>query len=75
MWTIKYKDGYIHGYHDREVCRVSFVDGTVKHYRSLHAAKLAITRRRVPPCAASMGCLCAAHARGADSTAPCDARE
>lgn len=29
----------------------------------------------IPPCAASMGCLCAGHARGNSATAPCDTRE
>lgn len=29
----------------------------------------------VPPCAASMGCLCAGHARGDDANAACDMRE
>lgn len=30
---------------------------------------------RVPACAASMGCLCAGHARGNDADAACDTRE
>ena len=29
----------------------------------------------VSPCAASMGCLCAGHARGNPADAPCDTRE
>lgn len=29
----------------------------------------------IPPCAASMGCLCAGHARGNDANAPCDTSE
>jgi hypothetical protein len=39
-----------------------------------HAADIA-RRRRIPPCAASMGCLCAGHARGADADAACDTTE
>lgn len=31
--------------------------------------------RGTPPCAIAMGCYCAAHARGADAGAPCDATE
>lgn len=30
---------------------------------------------KIPPCAASMGCLCAGHARGASADVPCDTRE
>lgn len=30
---------------------------------------------RIPPCAASMGCLCAGHARGNDADAACDTTE
>lgn len=35
------------------------------------------TRRqsKIPPCAASMGCLCAGHARGNDADAACDTSE
>jgi hypothetical protein len=29
----------------------------------------------IPPCAASMGCLCAAHARGAPASSVCNATE
>jgi|SRR6185312_2557275 len=36
---------------------------------------LAQQPERVPPCAASMGCLCAGHARGNDADAPCDTQE
>lgn len=32
-------------------------------------------RSRIPPCAASMGCLCAGHARGNAHGAPCDTSE
>lgn len=32
-------------------------------------------RANLPPCAASMGCLCAGHARGDDASAPCDTTE
>lgn len=30
---------------------------------------------RVPPCAATMGCLCAGHASSVDADAPCDTTE
>lgn len=33
------------------------------------------TDERLPPCAASMGCLCAGHARGNDADAACDTSE
>jgi hypothetical protein len=33
------------------------------------------SRPPIPPCAATMGCLCAGHARGNDANAPCDTRE
>ena len=32
-------------------------------------------QEKIPPCAASMGCLCAGHARGDDADAACDTRE
>lgn len=32
-------------------------------------------RDKIPPCAASMGCLCAGHARGNAADAPCDTTE
>lgn len=32
-------------------------------------------RLNVPPCLASMGCLCAGHARGNPASAPCDTSE
>ena len=32
-------------------------------------------RAALPPCAASMGCLCAGHARGTASTVACDTSE
>ncbi len=35
----------------------------------------AIPVRRIPPCAAAMGCLCAGHARGNDPDAACDTTE
>ena len=35
-------------------------------------AKRRRLRQAVPPCAASMGCLCAGHAHGNPATAPCD---
>lgn len=34
-----------------------------------------MSRAATPPCAASMGCLCAGHARGNPATAPCDTSE
>lgn len=33
------------------------------------------TNRAIPPCAASMGCLCAGHARGNPASVPCDTSE
>lgn len=52
MWTIEYKGSYIHGYFDDKNVQVSFVYGpTIAHriipcreYKSLHSAKVAITR-------------------------------
>lgn len=35
----------------------------------------AATEHVCPPCAVSMGCLCAGHARGNDATEPCDTSE
>jgi hypothetical protein len=34
-----------------------------------------MTTEQIPPCAASMGCLCAGHARGQPADAPCDTAE
>ncbi len=39
----------------------------------VHLARVRV--RELPPCASYMGCLCAAHARGASADAPCDATE
>ncbi|HVZ20423.1 MAG TPA: hypothetical protein VG871_05140 [Vicinamibacterales bacterium] len=41
--------------------------------RSKYVAR--VPERAIPPCAASMGCLCAGHARGNAASAPCDTRE
>lgn len=43
MWTKLYKGFYIHGYGDRSECSVKG-----RTYRSLHAAKCAITRVLAP---------------------------
>jgi len=47
MWTVNYKGYYIHGYCDRDQCRVMDPVGGVDvgTFKSLHAAKCAITRR------------------------------
>ncbi|GBG14521.1 uncharacterized protein NMK_2120 [Novimethylophilus kurashikiensis] len=46
MWTISYKGLYIHGYCDKDVCRVTAADGMsiARNCKSLHAAKLAATK-------------------------------
>lgn len=51
MWTINYRDLYIHGYCDREQCRVNFKNAHIVgeplgrgEYKSLHAAKMACTK-------------------------------
>ena len=41
MWTIQYKGVYIHGYCGRSKCRIH---NTGIYFKSLHAAKIAITR-------------------------------
>ena len=43
MFTISYKDHYINGYCDKLECRV-ILPNTIKTYKSLHSAKMAITR-------------------------------
>jgi hypothetical protein len=43
MWTIKYKGAYINGYCDMLECNVVSTKGH-KRCRSLHAAKIAITK-------------------------------
>ena len=35
----------------------------------------AVSEEKIPPCAATMGCLCAGHARGNDPDAACDTSE
>lgn len=42
MFTISYKGAFIHGYCDRPACRVS--GDTAGSFKSMHAAKCAITR-------------------------------
>lgn len=44
MWTIKYRNGWIHGYCDRDECRVQFPDYSTRTVKSLRAAKLALAR-------------------------------
>lgn len=44
MFTIIYKGVYIHGYIDRDECRVQLGGMTGNAYKSLLAAKRAITR-------------------------------
>lgn len=46
MWTQSYKGLYIHGYCDKDECRVVTGNGQVvaPSCKSLHAAKLAVTR-------------------------------
>ena len=43
------------------------------------AAKVLLAKmgetKNIPPCAASMGCLCAGHAKGNAATEPCDTSE
>lgn len=43
--------------------------------RELRAEGKGLDGKSIPPCAASMGCLCAGHARGNSANAPCDTRE
>jgi hypothetical protein len=44
MFTIQYKGSFIHGYCDRDACHVS--GAFVGRFKSMHAAKCAITRRQ-----------------------------
>lgn len=48
MWTIEYKGSYIHGYCDKDDCKVQIYigGGVYEEFRckSLHAAKLLITK-------------------------------
>ncbi len=49
MWTIKYKGVYIHGYCDKQECKaLSHVAGVLR-FKSLHAAKIAITKGLIVP--------------------------
>ena len=43
--------------------------------RAQFRARRAAAFNDLPPCAQSMGCLCAAHARGAAATEACNATE
>jgi hypothetical protein len=44
MWTEYYKGCYIHGYTDRDNCRVSFCHGYgTRKFKTLRGAKIAIT--------------------------------
>ena len=43
MWTINYKGFYIHGYVDRAECTVRGL-----RCKSLHAAKILVTRTLIP---------------------------
>jgi len=43
MFSVEYKGYHIHGYDDRPNCMVNF--GVSHHYKSLLAAKLAISKR------------------------------
>lgn len=44
MWTISYKGFYIHGYCDRDECKVQLVSQMLRTVKSLHAAKCLITK-------------------------------
>lgn len=46
MWSMKYKGHYVQGYCDREECRALIRD-TWRNFRSLQAAKVAITKLEV----------------------------
>lgn len=48
MWTIIYKQYFIHGYCDKPQCRVQAPGMTTIEFKSLHAAKIAITKRSSP---------------------------
>lgn len=43
MWTITYRTFYIHGYCDKDEVSVDFKGGIILKYKSLLAAKRAIT--------------------------------
>lgn len=44
MWTLRYKNTYVHGYCDRDTCRIP---GVAREFRSLLAAKQYITRNDI----------------------------
>lgn len=44
MFTIAYKGGWIHGYIDKDECRVQPANGRAITVKSLHAAKYYLTR-------------------------------
>ena len=44
MWTINYKGFYIHGYCDRDEVSVQHEGFETNYFKSMHAAKCAITR-------------------------------
>lgn len=45
MFTINYKGAYIHGYCDKEICRVSCTGiPNTKEFKSMHSAKIAISK-------------------------------
>ena len=45
MWSIEYKGFYIHGYCDDYKVKVNFIDTKqIIGFKSLHSAKLGITR-------------------------------
>jgi len=44
MWTIGYKGYWIHGYTNKDCCRIQFGFDTFREMKSLHAAKCYISR-------------------------------
>lgn len=45
MFTLAYKNAYIHGYCDKDECTVQLANGPILgRFRSMRAAKIAITR-------------------------------
>lgn len=46
MWTFAYRDGWIHGWFDRDEVRAQFPSGVTRVVRSVHAAKCLLTRAR-----------------------------
>jgi hypothetical protein len=56
--------------------KVESGDASVKPKRArLPRKAFRANAKALPPCAAMMGCLCAAHARGAPASSVCDATE